>query len=34
MAQSGKENLALFEALRKEMAAKAKTAGNTNVPNL
>ena len=34
MAQSRKKNLALFQALRKEMAAKAKTAGNTNVPNL
>ena len=34
MAQSGKKNLALFQALRKEMAAKAKTAGNTDVPNL
>jgi len=34
MAQSGKKNLALFQALRKEMAAKAKTAGNTEVPNL
>jgi len=26
--------LTLFQALRKEMVAKAKTAGNTNVPNL
>ena len=34
MAQSGKKNLALFQALRKEMAAKAKAAGNTDVPNL
>jgi len=34
MAQSKKKNLALFQALRKEMAAKAKTAGNTDVPNL
>jgi len=34
MAQSGKKNLALFQALRKEMAAKAKTARNTDVPNL
>jgi len=34
MAQSGKKNLALFQALRKEMAVKAKTVGNTNVPNL
>ena len=34
MAQSEKKNLALFQALRKEMAAKAKTAGNTDVPNL
>jgi len=34
MAQFGKKNLALFQALQKEMAAKAKTAGNTDVPNL
>jgi len=34
MHQSGKKNLPLFEALQKEMAAKAKTAGNTDVPNL
>ncbi|QCE11338.1 hypothetical protein DEO72_LG10g2571 [Vigna unguiculata] len=34
MAQSGKKNLALFQALRKEMAPKAKTAENTDVPNL
>jgi len=34
MAQSGKKNLALFQALRKEMAAKAKEAGKTDVPNL
>jgi len=34
MAQSGKKNLALFQALRKEMAAKAKIAGNTDVPNI
>jgi len=34
MAQSGKKNLALFQALRKEMAAKAKDAGKTGVPNL
>ncbi|QCE14295.1 hypothetical protein DEO72_LG11g1294 [Vigna unguiculata] len=34
MAQSGKKNLALFQTLRKEMAAKAKAAGKTNVPNL
>jgi len=33
MAQSGKKNLALFQALRKEMAAKAKEAGKV-VPNL
>ena len=26
--------MALFQALRKEMAAKAKTARNTDVPNL
>ncbi|QCD94355.1 hypothetical protein DEO72_LG5g2438 [Vigna unguiculata] len=34
MAQSGKKNVALFQALRKEMAAKAKEAGNAGVPNL
>jgi len=34
MAQSGKKNMALFQTLRKEMAAKAKTAGKTDVPNL
>jgi len=34
MAQSGKKNLALFQALRKEMAAKAKEAGKTDVANL
>jgi len=34
MAQSGKKNLALFQALRKEMAAKAKDAGKAGVPNL
>jgi len=34
MAQSGKKNLALFHTLRKEMAAKAKAAGKTDVPNL
>ncbi|QCD78662.1 hypothetical protein DEO72_LG1g2298 [Vigna unguiculata] len=34
MAQSGKKNLALFQTLRKEMAAKAKEAGKTDVPNL
>ncbi|QCE14637.1 hypothetical protein DEO72_LG11g1640 [Vigna unguiculata] len=34
MAQSGKNNLALFQSLRKEMAAKAKAAGKTDVPNL
>jgi len=34
MAQSGKKNLALFQSLRKEMAAKAKAVGKTNVPNL
>ncbi|QCD89120.1 hypothetical protein DEO72_LG4g58 [Vigna unguiculata] len=33
VAQSGKKNLALFQVLRKEMAAKAKTTGNTDVPN-
>ncbi|QCD96517.1 hypothetical protein DEO72_LG6g1221 [Vigna unguiculata] len=34
MAQSGKKNLALFQSLRKEMAAKAKAAGKVDVPNL
>ncbi|QCD99727.1 hypothetical protein DEO72_LG7g1012 [Vigna unguiculata] len=34
MAQLGKKNLNLFQALRKEKAAKAKSAGNTEVPNL
>ncbi|QCD93474.1 hypothetical protein DEO72_LG5g1549 [Vigna unguiculata] len=34
MAQSGKKNLALFQTLRKEMAAKAKVAGKADVPNL
>ncbi|QCD93788.1 hypothetical protein DEO72_LG5g1864 [Vigna unguiculata] len=34
MAQSGKKNLALFQSLRKEMAAKAKAAGKADVPNL
>jgi len=34
MAQSGKKNLALFQLLRKEMAAKAKAAGKIDVPNL
>ncbi|QCD86850.1 hypothetical protein DEO72_LG3g1378 [Vigna unguiculata] len=34
MAQAGKKNLTLFQALRKEKAVKAKTAGNTEVPNL
>jgi len=34
MAQSGKKNLALFQTLRKEMTAKAKEAGKTDVPNL
>ncbi|QCE00322.1 hypothetical protein DEO72_LG7g1612 [Vigna unguiculata] len=34
MAQSGKKNLALFQTLRQEMAAKAKAAGKTDVPNL
>jgi len=32
--QSGKKNLALFQSLRKEMAAKAKAARRTDVPNL
>ena len=32
--QSGKKNLALFQSLRKEMAAKAKAAGKTDIPNL
>jgi len=34
MAQSGKKNLAFFQSLRKEMTAKAKAAGKTDVPNL
>ncbi|QCD86307.1 hypothetical protein DEO72_LG3g828 [Vigna unguiculata] len=34
MAQSSKKNLALFQTLRKEMAAKAKAAGKADVPNL
>jgi len=34
MAQSGKKNLALFQSLRKEMAAKAKAAVKADVPNL
>jgi len=34
MAQSGKKNLAFFQSLRKEMAAKAKAAGKIDVPNL
>ena len=34
MAQSGNKNLALFQTLRKEMAAKAKAARKTDVPNL
>ncbi|QCD89977.1 hypothetical protein DEO72_LG4g929 [Vigna unguiculata] len=34
IAQSGKKNLALFQSLRKEMVAKAKAAGKTDIPNL
>jgi len=34
MAQSRKKNLALFQKLMKEMAAKSKAAGKTDVPNL
>jgi len=34
MAQSGKKNLALFQSLRKEIAAKAKATRKTDVPNL
>jgi len=34
MAQSGKKNLALFQSLRKEMAAKAKAVGKADVTNL
>jgi len=34
MAQAGKNNLTLFQALRKEKAVKAKVDGNTEVPNL
>ncbi|QCE14461.1 hypothetical protein DEO72_LG11g1461 [Vigna unguiculata] len=33
MAQVGKKNLSQFQALRKEKAAKAKNAGNIEVPN-
>ena len=34
MAQAGKKNLTLFQALRKEKVVKAKAVGNTKVPNL
>jgi len=34
MAQAGKKNLTLFQALRKEKVVKAKAIGNTEVPNL
>ena len=34
MAQVGKKNLTLFQVLRKKRAVKAKTVGNTDVPNL
>jgi len=34
MAQAGKKNLILFQALRKEKVVKAKAVGNTEVPNL
>jgi len=34
MAQLGKKNLNLSQAMHKEKAAKAKNAGNTEVPNL
>jgi len=34
MAQVGKKNLTLFQALRKEKAVKVKAVGNTEVPNL
>jgi len=34
MAQVGKKNLNLFQALRKEKVAKVRAAGNTKVPNL
>jgi len=34
MAQLGKKNLSMFPTLRKEKVAKAKSAGNTKVPNL
>jgi len=34
MAQVGKKNLNLFQALRKEKAAKARAAGSIEVPNL
>ncbi|QCE03304.1 hypothetical protein DEO72_LG8g1328 [Vigna unguiculata] len=34
MAQMGKKNLTLFQALRKEKAAKARVVGSSEVPNL
>jgi len=34
MAQAGKKNFTLFQALRKERVVKAKIAGNNEVPNL
>jgi len=34
MAQMGKKNLTLFQALQKEKAAKARAARSTEVPNL
>jgi len=34
MAQAGKKNLTLFQALRKEKVMKANAAGKTEVPNL
>jgi len=34
MAQAGKKNFTLFQALRKEKAVKAKATGNIEVPNL
>jgi len=34
MAQAGKKNLTLFQALRKEKVVKAKATSNTEVPNL
>jgi len=34
MAQVGKKNLNLFQALRREKATKAKAARSTEVPNL